>query len=52
MGRTQVKVSMIMIRPNKKGSIGPRIDRAEKNTMNKGHGRLLQECKSMERKVI
>ena len=42
---------MIMTRPNRKGSVGPRTDRAEKKTMHRNHGHLLQECKFVERKM-
>ena len=42
VARTRVKVSMIMIRPNRKGSIGPRIDKTVKSKINRDHGRLLR----------
>ena len=48
---TRVKVSMIMIRPNRKGSIGPRIDRTANNAMNKVHGRVLRDCEATSREM-
>lgn len=41
MTRTRMEISMTMMRPNRKGSRGPRIARTMKKPMYKDHGRLL-----------
>jgi len=43
MTRTRTEVSITMIRPNRKGSMGPKMARTINNAKNKDHGRLLQE---------
>jgi len=48
VARTLMKVSIAMMRPNRKGSKGPRMARTTKNTRNRDHGRLLQQCEKTE----
>ena len=43
MTRTRTEVSITIIRPNRKGNMGPRMAIMINNPKNKDHGRLLQE---------
>lgn len=44
VARTREKVSISMIRPNRKGNMGATSARRMKNAINRDHGRLLEEC--------
>ena len=48
MTRTWTKVSILMMRPSRKGNRGARIAKAVKNAKNRDHGRLLQKCEEAQ----
>ena len=43
MARTLMKVSILVMRPNRKGNKGARMVRMAKNPKNRDHGRPLQQ---------
>ena len=43
--RTRTKISISMMRPNRKGNRGPRMARATKNPRNRDHGRVLWQLR-------
>jgi len=47
--RTRTKVSILMMRPNRKGKRGARMAKTAKNAKNRDHGRLLQKCEKTGR---
>ena len=46
--RTRTKISISMMRPNRKGNRGPRMARTTKNPRNRDHGRVLWQCEKAQ----